>query len=274
MFRNWVCLLVVCAGFGCREKIPPDLAARHFFEQIRGGQVRAAYDGAALYFRAQQSLRHFEVAVREIGMTDATAIFCESPKSDGQTTQFSVRLVLKDGRTVPLQVTLNEEAGAWRVFALEPLGELQTGLAGNPFSFARTSRNLTSGFDRGLPSEESLRKLAVASLRDFDSATRTNSYTALYETIAQWWKDQIPIARLKRDLRPWSERRLTLEGLQASDLVLEPAPRFNLLGEILISGYVPRDGGRASFTLTYVYEVPKWWLAGIEVGFEESPGTK
>lgn len=271
MLGRWVWLVLALAVASCeRTAAPPGEAAREFFERIRTGAVREAYEGAAFNFRVQQSLRQFQVAVQEVGLMDAAAFTFDAPQLDGDTARLSVRVARHEGSLLTLRVTLIEDGGTWRIFALEPASKLATALPGNPFSFARPARNFDSGFDRDLPTDDDVRQLVAESLSEFAAAIRTKKYAALYDHISLWWREQVPENRLKRDLLPWNERPVQFGEIAPSDVVFESKPRFNLRGELIIAGYVPQTDGRATFKLSYVYEVPKWWLSGILVGFEES----
>ena len=58
--------------------------------------------------------------------------------------------------------------------------------------------------------------------------------------------------------------------MTAEELVFDPPPRFNTEGEIVVTGLAPVPGGRATYSLIYHYEVPKWWLSEMTLGVLEA----
>ena len=249
----------------CGRKSDPVTAAQNFFELLGSGRTAEAYENSAFGFKAHRSLRIFEQTSREMGLTEFASATWEQPEIKNQTAKLRGELVTKNGGKMPIVVTLNEESGQWRVFALRSPRSVETGLVQNRFSLLGKGSSFTDPLSQPMPDEQTIRQLALETLLKFNDAIARNSFDQFYENVSRAWQAQLTIGQLQRAFQPFVDKKVNIAHIADAEPSLKPPPHINTDGLLVISGEYPTEPYRVVFTLKYNYELPKWRLFGIDV---------
>lgn len=250
---------------GCSKPVPPDDAARAFFDKIAQGQLDAAYQSAAFGFKAQQTAKTFETTTKEMGLLQKAALVTSAPELSGRTAKVRVTFTTPAGRSFPLVVTLNNEDGAWRVYSLKSPVDLSTGIAQNHFSMVGKTVGFNSAVNQPMPPEAAIKALATESLLQFNDAIQKQSFREFYETTSRAWQGQLTLGQLSRAFQPFIDSQVNIANIAGTEPVLDPPPSINSEGILIVTGSYPTRPLRVVFQLKYVYELPKWRLFGLDV---------
>lgn len=255
---------------GCGKQPGPKEAAQRFFEMLASGRTQEAYESSAFAFQAQQSQKLFEQNVKELGLNDlASWTFGEPASADGAV-KIRVECGGRKGAKFPLNATLIEESGAWRIFALKPPRSLETGLVENRFSIVGRGPDFVDALNRQpVPDEAAVKKMALDTLLMFNTAVKERSFATFHAKISEAWRKQVSEAQLERAFAIFLERQVDLAGIKDVPVVLQPPPEITTDGLLLISGEYPTRPLKVAFALKYMYEVPRWRLFGIDVSLRK-----
>jgi hypothetical protein len=259
--------LFACVGAlaGCAKKRDPLTSAQIFLQQVAANQTDAAYQSAAFGFQAQHNAAGFAKAAQEMGLVGSAKAEWEQPEQDGRNATVKVNVTTRTGQTVPLIISLLDESSAWRVFSLRTPPSAQTGLVDNRFSLVGKIPSLTEGVARSVPPEDEIRALVRDHLLLFNEAIEQKSFDVFYDSVSRKWQGQLTKGQLQRAFQPFIDKNVNIALVADSVAVLEPEPRVNSEGLLLVSGYYPTQPFRVHFLLKFYYELPSWKLFGMDV---------
>lgn len=255
---------------GCGKTAGPRDAAQHFFEMLAGGRFQEAYQAAAFAFQAQQSEKLFEQNVKELGLAGLASWTFAEPEAADDAMKIRVECVGKKGAKFPLNATLIQESGAWRIYGLKPPRSLETGLVENRFSIVGRGPDFVDALNRQpLPDEATIKKMAVDTLLMFNSAVKEKSFADFYKKIAQAWRTQVTEAQLERAFAIFLEKQVDIANIAEAKVVLAKPPEITTDGLLLVSGEYPTRPLKVAFALKFMYESPRWRLFGIDVSLRK-----
>jgi hypothetical protein len=250
---------------GCAKTTDPVVALRTFFEQLAAGHAREAYESTAFGFQAGQDEKAFEAVVRDLGLADYQSLQSEPPKIEGNSATLPLEITNREGRRIPFIITMTNETGAWRVFAIRTPRDSQTGVAENPFTVLGKAPEVAGLGAATPPDEKEVRRLIRENLLAFDQAIADRSFVAFYDTLSARWRDQIAEAQIERAFQPFVDNQFRLSGVASTEAILDRPLELNSEGMLIVSGYYPTQPFKTVFSLKFVYELPKWKLFGIDV---------
>lgn len=277
----WLPFLLLIASAGglssCgKKKGDPQEAARAFFAAITSGDAGSAYRNAAFAFQAQQSEPTFTARVKELGLKDANVVLQPLESSD-KDAKLNAIVTTKTGQNFPLIVTLQLDAGTWKVFSLKTPRSSQTGLSENHFTLVGKTAAFHEGLSEPVPDDAAQHRLVHETMREFANAIRKRSFSDLYSYASVMWRKQITESQLERAFSAFIEKDVNLSGIADVQPVFEGTPEVNSDGLLTIGGYYPTQPFRVGFLFKYIYEAPSWRLFGLDVYLrkpEEAPSTK
>jgi hypothetical protein len=243
----------------------PQEAAAEFFTLIAGGKTQEAYDATAFAFKAQQSLKAFETTVTEQGLAGFAGAAWEKPAVEGRSAKVRGEATAPSGQKVALVVTLTDEGGRWRVFAIRTPRSRETGLAANLFGSVGRTTEFTEPIDRPVPDEKTVRALAAETLLVFNDAIQAQSFEEFYKNVSKTWQKQLTVGQLNRAFQPFVDNGVSLAGIKDVEPVFDGPAHVSTEGLLVISGSYPTNPYRVIFSLRFIYELPKWKLFGIDV---------
>jgi hypothetical protein len=270
-------LVLALAWSGCGKKSDPATSAQRFFEQVGAGQAQAAYQSAAFGFQAQRSAAVFEAAAKEMGLTEYTGGEWDKPEIDGRTAKIRVHFRTRDGKDVPLVVTLTKESSTWRVYSLRTPPNESTGISENRFTLVGKAPALTDAASQAAPPEAELRQLVRDNLLRFNDAIATKSFDAFYDSVSVAWQtgkltqgqNQLTKGQLQRAFQSFIDQQVNISAIQKVEPVWDAPVSVGTDGLLILSGYYPTEPYRVHFAMKFIYEVPAWKLFGLDVNLQK-----
>ena len=286
--------LIALGLCGCGTKETPQDSAKAFFDLVKSGGAASAYENAAFAFKAQQSEKFFEAALKETGLDSFTTASYAAPeiKDGGRTAKVKATFETKQKRNVLMNVTLTQESGKWRVFSLTSPG-IDGGRAQNHFSIVGRGPDFVEPINRQSPPDtETVKSLVRESLVRFGDAVKQKNFMEFFEECSLAWQDQLvtgevslnPVtlrrvlterqkeigaSRLEHAFHPFIEKEVNLDNIKDKEPILDGPPQVSTDGLLLVSGSYATEPYRVFFALKFQYELPKWKLFGIDVSLRK-----
>jgi hypothetical protein len=290
-----VALLAAGGLAGCGKKETPEDAAKAFFDLVKSGQTSAAYESAAFAFKAQQSFKFFEAALKETGLDQITSVsFAPAElKDENRTAKVKATFETKANRALAMNVTLTQESGEWKIFSLVSPRTNGDRSAQNHFSVVGRSPDFVEPVNRQpAPDAEAVKVLAAESLLRFNAAIKEKSFVDFFEKCSLAWQDQlvtgevsvnpstlrrvlsdrqkeIGASRLQHAFQPFIDKDVTLDQLKGKEPILDGPAQVSTDGLLLVSGHYDVEPYKVFFFLKFQYELPKWKLFGIDVSLRK-----
>jgi hypothetical protein len=269
LLRRSGLVLFLCAALGvigaCSHRGDPRQATKEFFDLLASGKTQEAYEASAFAFRAQQSLKAFEITVKEQGLAGFATAVWESPVLEGRSAKMRGEVMAPTGEKGALVVTLTDEDGRWRVFAIRTPRSRETGLAANLFGSVGRTTAFIEAIDRPIPEEKTVRALTTETLLFFNDAVQARSFEEFYNKVSKTWQKQLTIGQLNRAFQPFIDNGVSLAGIKDIEPVFDGPAHVSSEGLLVISGMYPTAPYRVIFSLRFIYELPTWKLFGIDV---------
>lgn len=266
-FSPAVILALALALFACSQRpvLDPQCAATEFFQKIGEMRFQDAYDATAYGFQTQTTFPNFQTTAKELGLGGGT-VSChwESEEAKDRDIKLKGELVSANGTTVPVRLTLIEERGAWRVFALRVVRE-QGKQDDDRFSLLGKPATFNSSASREIPSAKVLNELTLNSLLLFNEAITHQSFGEFYSKVSDAWQKQLTTTQLKQAFQPFVDAKVDLAGIEKLQPVFDKPAEINSDGILTTVGHYDNKPYGTYFTLRYIFEFPYWKIYGIEV---------
>ncbi|HYV34279.1 MAG TPA: hypothetical protein VE988_01160 [Gemmataceae bacterium] len=221
-------------------------ATDEFLGLLGDGKIDEAYDSAAAGLRAQQSKDAFAAEVKRLGLTEYVSSTWSKRNFVNNNGDVEGTITTKSGKAISLKVGLVKEGGTWRVLSL-------TGPAAGVGSDKRP-----------IPPDDELRKMATATLLDFNDAVKAKDFTAFHAKLSTPLRKQSP-KDIEDKFKDFVINRVDISGVKDVEAVLEEPPSLDKDGMLVVTGYYPTAPMEVRFQLKYVYEHPAWKLNAINV---------
>lgn len=124
-----------------------------------------------------------------------------------------------------------------------------------------------------LPSDDRMKQLVNATMRDFMHAVNTQDFTDFYESIAALWKVQTTKEAFAAGFKSFIGQQFDVAALQDASPTFSPAPKITDGIVLNMTGSYPLPASMFMFRLRYVYEYPAWKLIGINIQPMNYTGT-
>jgi Domain of unknown function (DUF4878) len=280
----------------CSKSVTPVDAAKDFFAKVKDGKSEEAYKSSAFAFQAQQSQKFFETALRELGLNKISSADYQTADMEdgGRTAKVRVDFTTSKEAKVPLVITLTQESGTWKVFAIKSPRDARTGLIENHFSIVGRGPDFVEPVNRQKPPElEAAELMVTETLLRFDKAVKEEDFVPFFEECSLAWQDQllsgefrpgIPMtmrvaltdrqkeigsSRLHRAFQPFIDKRVDLSGITTKKPIFDAPPQVSIDGLLVVGGHYETQPYRVFFSMKYMYELPKWKLFGLDVSLRK-----
>ncbi len=254
---------------GCGRETGPREAAHAFFQLISTGRVQEAYDSAAFAFQAQQSRQLFETTIKETGLNNIVSWTFDEPEFDNRSAKIRGTFISRRGLSFPLNITLTQDSGAWRVYALKPPRSIETGVIENRFSLVGKGPGFVDAVNRQpVPDEATLKKMVLDVMLMFNDAVQKKSFTDFYNKVSRLWQEQVSDRQLQRAFQAFIDRNVDISAITDLEPVFATPAEVSSDGLLLVAGEYPTKPFRVKFALKFIYEVPRWRLFGIDVSLQ------
>jgi len=169
-----------------------------------------------------------------------TSNFAKSGKIEGT-------IVSKDNVSAPLKLQFKQEAGTWKIFALEKV------LSKKEIAEQKLIQDYTT--------------LARMSIHTLGKAVEENNMTVLYNSISQLWQKETSVKKLDKAYGIFVEKKINFLPLAK---VLPQVSKINIAknGLLTIAGHYSLGKQNLHFKNDYVAENKIWKLAGLSLQFK------
>ena len=256
-------LFLTGCGFFAKKGDPTE-AANAFFALLREGKLQAAYESTAFTFQAQQSTQDFVAAVKELDLTDVPVVTWKATTVKEKETTLRGEIATKAGQHFPILVTLVEESGKWKLASLLTPKDGSTPTF-NRFSIVGRGPEFANSAKKTAPPENEIKALVASAMSQIGEAMRKNSYNALFDSLATKSKAAISPFRLQRNFKALADNGVRLDGSENVEPQFDTPPALDAANNLMVSGTYPTLPQRVYFSLTFVYEVPRWKLASVDL---------
>jgi len=264
LLLGFALLLAACGK--SRHISSPQSAANDFLQMIGESRFQEAYASTAFAFKAQTDFRSFQATARELGLSTGT-IACKwvnvEPKH--RETQLTGELLSANGATIPLRLTLTQERGEWRIFALLTPSQGRRQKEEDRFSSMGKGDSFNSSANHEIPPLKTLRNLTLSSLLLLNDAARQSDFSDFYSKVSLSWQNQLTLNQLKEAFQPFTDSRADISGIQKLQPIFDVPPTVDTEGILNLVGHYETKPYRTTFALRFIYEFPYWKLYGINV---------
>jgi hypothetical protein len=252
-------LILACAGLiggvFWLTKGPAEAADR-FIALLGEGKTKEAYASAATLLRNQQTEADFAAAVKQMGLLDAASSSWPTRSIVNNEAKLEGTVTTKGGGTIPVKARLVKEGEEWRILELTvPQAQVKVGDQTKP----------------PIPADAELRKMATATVLDFDQAVKAKDFAVFYGKIAKLWQSQTKPEELKKIFQQFIDKDVDLSGIKEVPPEFSEPPGLDADHMLALTGYYPAKTLRVNFKLRYAYEHPAWKLVGIEINIVPQP---
>jgi hypothetical protein len=256
------CIALLIAGCSKKDAVG---TADAFFGLLRQDKVKEAYDSAAFAFQAQQSIQRFEAMSKELGLVDFQSLTWERKVIKENEAKLDGKILQKGGGEKLVALTLIKESGHWRVYSLRTQGAGEEIPTENRFSLVGKGADFSDAYKRDIPSEEQVKALVKETLVKFNAAVQQKNFDDFYNYISVGWQNQVSQKRLTGTFQGFIDEGINMSGVKNAEIVFDQPPQTNGFGLLVVKGHCEIKPFVLVFSLTYVYELPKWRLFGIDV---------
>lgn len=237
--------------------------ANQFFEDIKNGNIEAAYDLTDSIFQASTTFAEFETGVENLNLNnykDASwtnrSVSSDEFASRGE---LEGTISFTDGTSSPACMQFFKDDGEWRInfFGLEACDEeVNTG-------------DSTTGNDSSLeiPSKDELITMANTAMGVFADAVSQGDFTDFYEnTISEGWREETTVADLNESFKDFLEPPvIDMAPIINSTTPIFGEPTIDEYGWLIVKGRYSSEDLTLEFELDYTEENGEWALSGIAV---------
>jgi len=228
--------------------------ADDFFKAVKEKNMLQAETYLSKGFKATTTLKQLEQYLLTYKLNDYKELnwgykrvldlnnsnFAKSGKIEGT-------IVSKDNVSAPLKLQFKQEAGTWKIFALEKI------LSKKEIKEQKLIQNYTT--------------LARMSIHTLGKAVEENNMTVLYNSLSQLWQKETNVKKLNKAYGIFVEKKINFLPL---DKVLPQVSKINIAknGLLTIAGHYNLGKRNLYFKNDYVAENKIWKLAGLSLQFK------
>jgi len=254
---SYIVLTIVVLAFTVSCGLVNKMAepANKFFLLVGNGNLQAAYKSTAGIFKKNASFQQFKTFMKANGLTEYKSANWTSVSFENQTGEIKGAVTLKDGTTVPMNLSLVKEGEIWRISNISLTGG----------GISTTSPEEEPKAEKTIPPLAELNRMAQNSVVLLGTAINTDNYNPFYKQISKIWQSQITVEKFHKIFNTFKEKGYDLTLAKGSTPVFDEAPAFDKNGLLHLNGEFPTKPYSIQFKLTYHYEYPQWKLFGINV---------
>lgn len=241
--------------------------ANQFFENVKNGDLQAAYDLTDSTFQGVTSFEDFEIGVENFNLNNYknASWVSRSIESNGNGGfgELGGTIFYTDGTSEPICMQFLKEDGDWRInfFALDQTCEQVNGEEVTTGGVEEEESGLA------IPANEELVTMANKAMSDFSDAVDQGDFTNFYEnTISEAWRAETSSEEFKESFNDFLEPPvIDMAGLIDTTIPIFSEPTIDEYGWLIVKGRYSGDDLTIEFELDYTEENSTWALSGIQV---------
>lgn len=224
--------------------------ANAFFEKIRSGDNKGAYELTSTGFQSATALPAFETFVARNKLKETTGQSWSNRKIEGAGDAAIGTLVgsIQDakGGSVPARMQLTKRNGKWVVHFIR----INTGGA-------------ASDMTAKVPDQATLLSLAHEANMQFTSAVEAKSFKNFHGFISDRWRKQVSEEKLAKAFEAFITRNVTFGDFAKLTPVLNGPAKIDNNGALRLTGSYDTRPMRIEFRQSFIQERAKWKLIGF-----------
>jgi hypothetical protein len=240
-------------------------AADDFFQLVREGRNRKAFDSTAFGFQAQASFEGFEATLADLGLRNFVSCTWTRKVIKNDDAKLDGEIVKATNAKVLVALELVREGGAWKLYSLRTPQKEDLVFTENKFSLLGRTVAFADEATRPVPGEAELQQMVKEAMLKFNAAVQMQNFSEFYNYVSVAWQSQLLERQLKRAFQGFIDARMDIGQVRDAVAVFEEPPALNSKGILTVKGYYPTEPLRVTFLLKFIYELPKWRLFGVEV---------
>ncbi len=156
---------------------------------------------------------------------------------------------LPDGKQSEIEIIFRNEDGKWKILSIKD----------------ESNQVLSKNLNKKIPSLDSLKIMAVATLKELSKAIVSKNYTDFYRNIALSWRIKTSEQKLAEKFNKFYADGDTLLPAKNPFIVFDKVPHISDDGKLILEGYYPTESFPIYFDLEYSYEEPAWRISDVEI---------
>ena len=257
--RTWTLVLILGLLAGCGWMKELKMPVMSFFDSIRNGDIRGAYDQTSAAFQSSTDFDRFRQFLEGSGLINYESGSWPSVSFENETGKVEGTVTTSDGRVIPLTMHLVRYETKWQIQRIETdaAGVADTNEAVNPLA--------PSTADTGIPDTATLGQMAAEAVSRLGEAVNAGDYGGFHNWISDTWRGQIQPVQLQNAFQTFKEHNVDLTIVRNQTPVFDAAANIDDDGLLNVKGTFQTSPYNVFFDLSYINENGTWKLFGISV---------
>lgn len=237
-------ILISCAPLGEMSD-----TADEFFKKVKEQKYEEAYQLVSEEFKQYTSLDELIDFLEGTTLSQYKSANWSSRKYENNEGELKGDITTETGGTIPITMKFVKENNKWKILSiLKESGGIEI----------QTEKGKT------IPNANILKKMASESILQLAKAINSEDFGPFYNYICTVWQNQTTPENLKEIFQEFIDKKIDLEIIKEAESVINEEPTIQ--DEVLTyGGYYVSSPYVVHYHLKYLYEFPKWKLAGISV---------
>jgi hypothetical protein len=218
-----------------------------FFLAVKAGEYEQAREYLAEDFRAATSDADLRNFVERSALTRYASASWTSRSIQNTSGYLAGTVVTETGGSIPMEISLVREHGAWKILSLR---KPEAGLLGSE--------------GQQPPSAAEQLRLVRQATASFADAVKRKDFKSLHQDISSMWRKQITEHELAEAFKTFTDQDIDLTPLDSMEPRIQTA-KFDDQGAFSLEGRYPTQPSTLTFQYRYIYEGVDWKLVGLRV---------
>ncbi len=156
---------------------------------------------------------------------------------------------LPNGNQSEIIITFTNEDGKWKIYSIKD----------------ESNQVLSKDLNKKIPPIDSLKILAISTLKKLSNAIISKDYSEFYKNISLTWRIKTNEQKLADKFNKFYSNGDTLLPASNPFIVFDKVPHISDNGKLILEGYYPTETFPIYFDLEYSYEEPAWKISDVEI---------
>ncbi len=223
--------------------------AEEFFKKVKEQNYEDAYQLVSDVFKENTSLDELINFLEGTSLSKFKSANWNSRKYENNEGELKGEIINDNGGTIPITIKFVKEMGKWKILSIY---------------IEQSGIKIQSEKGKTIPNDKTLKKMASEAMLNLAKAINSKDFTPFYNFVSAIWQKETTPENLKKIFQEFIDKEIDLELIQNSEVIITSQPLIE--GDFLsFGGYFKSKPYTIHYHLKYLYEFPKWKLAGISV---------